>query len=244
MDTDILDIFNSETDHEPFKEVNESVKENETITPTNNNRNTNKNESLYSRKDYQPMEIDVSNYNRTGKSFTVYVPDGIEVPEEYANKLKNIVSSLTGNGYELRANCDSNNFVNELVKVSKNTKFYLPWGKFNEGKEGFVRPDYSSYRVALGLRKKFFELPDAVRAIIASNVQTVLGRKCKDPVNFVVVYSASGADTKTDYKDIKIDQEKNLFTIMHISNKGGILYFNIKNDDAINKLKEVIKNSS
>lgn len=234
MDNDILEMFQS--DHEPFKEANESV-------PETNNKSKGNNENLYSRKDYQPLEVDISNFTRTGKSFTVYVPDGVEIPGEVVSKLKNIVTSLTENGYTIRVNCDGKSIVNDLVKDVNNKENYLPWGRFNEHVEKFSRPDYASYRIALGLRKNFFQLPDAVRAIIASNVQTVYGKKCKDPVDFIVAYSESGADLTTDYKTIKIDVEKNLYSIMHIAKKGGILYFNIKNDDAIGKLKEVIKNS-
>ena len=196
---------------------------------------------LYKKTDWKPLDIDVDNLKSGTKTFLV---SGFnhkdDIPTEVVDTFVKVASSLFDKGYKLRYNGDNRDPL--LVKLAglenANVEAYLPWKKYNEDITNpiAIKGNEVSYRLATKLNKKFLELRDVVRAIISSQVMSVLGLDGITPVDFMLIYTPNGAEGlggNVEFKDLGF----NIPLYLKIAENANITVFNLKKDNALSRLK-------
>lgn len=262
MDTeDILDALDS--NETPFKEeyssnnsnsngYNSYSKNNNNYKNYNNNgykKNYNnfkpkpKQESLWDKTDFKPTLIDAIKLKSTANSYAVYdyvsKENSLAITDDVIKLFVSIAKSLKSRSYTFRHNNSADDKIaNEILKIEGIiTESYLPWGKFNSN---ITKPkrwsgSQEAYSIAMAYHAKFKELPPAIRAILASHVDALLGHECLDPVNFLLCWTECGSEKYSNKMDFK--KAGNLPFILKICEDANIPVFNLKNKEALNNLK-------
>jgi len=200
-----------------------------------------KKENYWDKQDIQPSTIDVSKFSKKGKSFVLYVHPENDIPEEAANNILALARGLMAKGYTFRhtGNKD-NNLQSKIVKLEDSVvKSYLPWKKFNTTVTDPILATPLGYRIAIGVHKAYMKLPPAVRAILARDVNAMLGVDATDPVDFIITWSDGGAEALSKNSDFK-KIGNNSFCLM-IASRANIPVVNVFNTNFIDKMKDLIK---
>lgn len=232
---DLLDLLDS--DEKPFKareENNNSVKKQNGV-------------NLWEKTDFKAIKIDVGSLRKTGRSFSVgYHIDKDHLPEEVEEKFLEIAKILGAKGYTFRHNGNvDDRLQNAILKIEDlKVESYLPWKKFNIDikKPVITSPSEKGYGIAFNSHKVFTKLPPAIRAILANQVHTLLGKECNDPVNLLIGYSSCGSEAIV--KDMDYKKSGNLTFFLKVCGDANIPVFNLKSDTAIKRLAEFIKTNS
>ena len=201
-------------------------------------------ESPWDSKNIKPKKVDISAFNKTGRSFAIYyngenncIPD-----KDMEDKLIKIATALVKKEFTFRHNHSENDSTINKVLAIPDIKIdsYLPWGSFNKNmiRPKMKRANWSGYSAAMGIRNKYLDLPPTVRAIIAAECNTILGEKITDPVDLILVYCKGGYESKG--KDVDYKKIGNLGTIFDIAKEAMIPVFNIEQEDVVDRLKEFI----
>lgn len=214
--------------------------------PAMNNYNSNKpKENLWDKKDIKPIELDVANFKKEKKTFMLCLHGREEISLEDRETIIKVVKIMFSKGYTLRSDGD---FKNEIIKsISKleNAKieYYLPFKKFSPEINKPIRfsPSIVAYGITVGKHKTFFNLPSAVRAIIANRIHLLLGADCKKPVDLVIGFNNQGDEVIT--KDTNFKGIGDLGFIINVANKSNIKVYNLKKEGTISKLSEVLKSN-
>jgi len=230
MDEDnLLDLMSS--DDKPFKSMSNDKKEG-------------KEENLYDSTDIKAVKVDPSEFKSTGKYFTIAHTIRESMPENYMEKILGIAKILFSKGYILRTTNDSNDEVLKNIRELevKKLELFLPW-KPKNAKEltgvTMFKPNKLGYGVAKNSHKIFDKLHPAFRANLSAKVHTLLGPDVNAPVKFVIGYNETGSEGFVKNMDFK--KEGDLTFYFKVCGDSNIPIFNIKNDDAIKRLSEVIK---
>lgn len=204
----------------------------------------NKEPNLWDKTDIKPREIKLEDLLKADKSYTIALPDNrIDPPEDIIKLFVKLVTGLSDKGYTLRFNILETLELSKQILSIPNLKYkaYLPWPKYNTKVTNIAikKPTELAYRVACYFVKNFNEKPAAIRCIESELINTMLGIECNTPVRFVLAYSECG--TEVLGKDIDYSKVKNLPSVMRIAKKYQIPFINIKNQDSITKLGNLIK---
>lgn len=195
-----------------------------------NNRDRN---PYWSNKNITPIEIKRENVKQDKKAFTLLLSGRDNtVPQEAKDKILKVVRALADKGLTLRLAPGSNDhFLNEVASLFPNKEIYLPWGGYNREVKSpeSLQPSELSYRVAINFHKRFLDLPDAVRTILANEANMILGKNCDNIVGFILGWSPGGDELIT--KDTDFKNLGNLSFSLRIAKAFSIPFLNIANKD-------------
>lgn len=217
--------------------------------PTQNTKQSNtkpKTESYWDKQDIQPIKLDSINFNKTGKTFTVYgTYDKTDVlPDTIVEKFVAIAKGLSKKGYTFRHyGSNTNNLQNKILEIDGiNVQSFLPFSKFNQNITNPVCkfPTPSAYGVMVGLHNNFYKCVPALRAILSSYANAALGKECNDPADLIILYNPSGLEILG--KDTDYTNSGNVPIFIKLCKAANIPYFNIGKEENIGKLVEFIKN--
>ena len=200
----------------------------------------NKKENYWEKTDIEAMGIDVTKFNRTGKSFVVYVHPENDLPAEAVANITKVVKALVSNGYTFRYTGSSKSMLhNQLCQLEgASVDYYLPWKGFNKTVANPSLPNPTGYKIAMGIHGKYMKLSPTVRAIIAKDVNAILGDEATDPVDFVVAWTTCGTEVigkGVDYKTLGP-----VSFVLDLSKKASIPVLNVGNNGFVDKFKELI----
>lgn len=257
MEDDLLmDLMDS--DEKPNLEKVEEEKPKQYNNYNNNNNNGNrsynnnnggfkkdgeKKKSLWDREDIKPVKVDLSNFKKTKKTFSVATHGQEAVPLEQYETIIKLAKVLFTKGYCFRYNGDKNNPLALAILNLENSKseIFLPWKSFNDefNKPVKAYPSEEAYGIALNNHIKFKEFKPATRAVFSSNIHVMLGAECKEPLDLLLVHNLDGSEVlaqKPDYKKLG-----NSAFFLKICNECNIPVYNIAKDDCVKRLAEFIK---
>lgn len=118
-------------------------------------------------------------------------------------------------------------------------EIYLPWKGFMGLKQDVYIPD-QAYEIASNNHPIWGRLGRPVRALMARNVQQVLGRNLDKPSEFVICWTPDGAYN---------DSMRSIYTggtglAISVASKYNIPVYNVMNDGLVKKLNDLIINES
>lgn len=206
-----------------------------------------KEDQLWNKSEFKPNKLEISKLNKTGKSFYIaYYSRGSELGEDVKDKFVKIAKHFISKGYKYRHNNNADDpIANEILRISEEQyESYLPWGGYNKNIKNptMKRATEIGYRTAAAYHSKYSTLPASVRAILASNANAVFGVECNNPVDFILVYNENGDECIPKVKE-KIDWKAlgNLSFIFRLISDVEIPVFNIKNNESVKRLIEIMK---
>lgn len=198
----------------------------------------------------EPHVIDVSKFNTSIKSYTILYNIKNTLPENVISKILAISKFLNSKDFIYRLSNDDKAILENKICGIENIKIeaYLPWKKYNLGvSETFetIYPSESSAKLLLAYNKSYAKLSNGLKNIVSSQYQSLLGKDLTTPVKFIIMYTECGLErrlTKED-KDAKYDYTSigNLVPLLNIANDANIPIFNLKKEDAMDRLKEYLK---
>jgi len=200
--------------------------------------------------DCKKRKINVNFFNKTGKSFTtcVYIaPRGTKVPDDVKTKFIELTKVLGAKGYTYRHTGDSkDDMQNAMLEVDDvKIESYIPWKKFNPDiiSPTVYKPMGAAYEIAANSHKGYTKLPPSVRTILGRDVHAMLGKDLNNPVDFLIAYTLDGAEALSGGKKLDYAVTGNLAFYMKIAEESNIPVFNLKNDDAIKRLSELLSST-
>lgn len=227
---EILDMLDS--NDEPFKKEDKS-------------KSNSKKENLWDKKDFTPLKLDSNDFlDNTPKSFFIYAYTGNSViPDDIKTKLEKIVKALAKKQWHYRCNASNKeSTLSDLLNIEGlQSNVYLPWKTYNDKitvKPTLTRVNEVGYRIASTYNKNFTNLPSAVRAIYGNLANCMFNVEGNDPVKLVLAYTSCGTEKinkNTDFKTIG-----NLSFIIRLCNEVDIPLINIKRDDAIERIVNIL----
>lgn len=217
----------------------------------NNNYNNNYNKdkpkiNMYEVDFITSKKIDTDTFEKSGRSFAVHVYEG---SEDIEKKILFVATKLVEEGFVFRHNGASDNKLQNKILEIDNIKVesYLPYPKFNENIKKATISNFFElpFKYAAELYgQRYNELKKGARAIYASQLQSLLGKECNNPVDFLLCYSPDGSERHPVYeKGKKIDYTKlgTLGFYLKVTDASGIATYNFKNDSSITSLIKLIK---
>lgn len=194
------------------------------------NNQTNK---YYNKLDVEPVKLSRENMITDSKSFMLALStNGDDLPEDAKSKIRKVMTYLASKGLTYRHNTGmKDEFSCSLLELFENKEGYLPWRSFNPGVHAPVvfHPTELAYRVLAEEHRFFSKLPDNIRAILASEVNVILGKDCQKPVKFILAYSPCGSERFTKGMNYKLLGAVNF--PMNLSKVYEIPFLNINNQD-------------
>lgn len=203
-----------------------------------------KKETLWDKTNITPVKVDVTAFNKTGKTFSIALPNATtKIPDSVLEKMKELAKVLSQRGFTYRHLGAHDDVVQNDILTAEGVKVesYRPWKKFNPNIEHPANPELTekSYGIAVNSHRAFATLPSPVRAILATNVQLLLGRDCNNPLDLLITYSDCGSEALGKGVDYKI--LKNLTFMYKVCEDSNIPVFNLKKDDAIQRIAAFTK---
>lgn len=205
-----------------------------------------KRESYWDKQDIKSLKIEPSMFKKNGKSFMVYgIYDKTDVlPDTIIEKFVAISRGLVKKDYTFRHyGSDKNSLQNKILEIEGiRTQSFLPFSRFNQNIQHPVCkfPTDKAYSIMVGLHNNFYRCVPALRAILSSFVNAMLGKDCDDPVDVVILYNPSGLEVLS--KDTDYTNSGNIPILIKMCKAANIPYFNIGKEENISKLVEFIKN--
>jgi len=231
------DLFNVlDDDKSAFEELTETPKESKPFSFKKKKIN------YWEETDIKQLDIDVSKFDTTKKSFVIYTHPDRDLGEEAKELIHGVAKALMAKGFTFRHTGGEDNELQNLILQEEGFKeTYLPWKKFNSKVEDPLvsKPSDDSFGIAVTYHKGYAKLPPAIRFIIARDVNALLGHDLTKPTTLVLGWSEDGLEAigkeKIDFK-----KSGNLSYIIRIATDSNIPVFNLKNKESLTKLKEFI----
>ena len=191
-------------------------------------------------------KIDTDSFEKEGKSFAVHLFDA---NEDIEKKILFVAGVLIEQGYVFRHNGNANDKLqNKILEIDNVVvESYLPYGKYNENikKSTIVNYYELPFNYAAQLYgQKYNDLKKGAKAIYASQVQTLLGKECTNPVDMLLCYSPDGSERPPVFeKGKKYDYSKlgTLNFYLRVTDVAGIATYNFNNSESISSLVKLIK---
>lgn len=226
-----------------------------------NNQGFNNNQSygnksrinMYDVETVNPLDFNNLEITKEGKTYAMYAFFGPNETKEKKDEItalfKAIARKLSDKGYVYRFNGSGDDVViNEVIEIEglKSTIF-LPFKKFNSelGDKAILVNGYEApFRYACELIGKnqdgvlkFNGYKKGARAVAASRVQSILGKKSNNPVDFMITYNPTGLEFFEKGKTLDFSQIGQLWFYVKLCTKLNIPMFNIQNKESLDNLK-------
>lgn len=150
--------------------------------------------------------------------------------------MEKIAKRLSKLGFILRSGgADGADSAFEKTAILK--EIYLPWENFRGNKSIYTEPKYQAYSIAKEIHPAWNRLNSTAQKLMARNSHQILGIDLKTPCHFVVCWTPDGCETK-ETRAIKTGGTGQAIELANINN---IPVFNLKNDDAMDRLADCVK---
>lgn len=204
-------------------------------------------ERLWDKTDFDPKPINPEVFKKEGKSFAIsYYGDERTISDDVVNTFVKVATGLSSKGYTFRHNGGATDKLqNEILAISNiKVESYLPWGKFNEKvfKPILKYPTKLGYEHMFGYHKAAPKLPAVIRARLASQIHSLLGKDCINPCDLLLCYNELGDEyikKDTDFKKLG-----NLSFYFKVCKASNIPVYNLKKEDAIKRIIELINSKN
>lgn len=170
-------------------------------------------------------------------SYKAYVGIGNpDTPYTVQNQISGLASKLEDLGFTLRSDGGQGGSEAFLRSVKELKEIIIPWKKFNGQESKFCKNKPEAVDIVRKFAPSFDTLKESVQAIIASKAHLVLGPDLLQPAKFLVCWSSDGIEdgkkrtAKTGY----------VGTPLSIAGAYDIPIFNLKNPDALDRLKQFL----
>lgn len=236
MEDDLLGLLDSKED--AFVKKEEPVVQNTGVSSVGADGKIN----LWEDTNIPKVPFNTAHLHNVDKSFAIFLHTGEGgLPPEIEEKFIELSKVLLGKGFIYRYGGDSNNdLYGKILNIEGGLiDTYLPWKKFNTTVTAKLsKPTEQAYKHAMHYHLGFAKMKPTVRAMLAKDVHVLVGEDCKRPVRFMICYTPDGCETKE-----KINYKTTGFASFPITVAcaANIPVFNLKNDDAVNRLVEYIK---
>lgn len=202
--------------------------------------------NLWDKTDFDPLKIDSDTFKKTGKTFTVaFSKQGKDIDEATLGSFLKVAKVLASRGYTFRYNGSSEDKLQNSILALDGmvSEIYLPWKNINKNISSptLAYPTETAYRMAAALHKSFAKLPASVRAILASDIHSMLGKECNSPVDLLLAHSPCGSEKFVKEQDFK--KLGYLSFYLSITKATAVPVFNLQKEDAINRIVEFLKSS-
>lgn len=236
------ELFAELNSNEPaFKEdmLQSPVKQNKPFLKKGNK------EDLWNKTDWKGKKLSVEDFKKSGKAFTIaYYGDERKVSDELVLKFTKVSKYLSEHGFVFRHyGAHDSKIQNDILAIDYiKSQSYIPWPKYNPK---ILKPvlkfnTKESYEAACAYHAKFNQIPAGIRSKLASQISAMFTEKLNDPVDLILIYTENGDEVitkETDYKELG-----NTSFFIRVANNTNILVFNLKKEDAINRIVEYVKN--
>ncbi|WP_018079137.1 DUF4326 domain-containing protein [Thiobacillus denitrificans] len=117
-------------------------------------------------------------------------------PADQLQRMTRAAARLAAMGYTLRSGAAPG--ADSAFEAGAGTakEIYLPWRAFNGSVSSFVEPARDAYEVAACVHPAWEKLSPAARKLMARNSHQILGADLKAPADFVVCFTADGAESE------------------------------------------------
>lgn len=191
-------------------------------------------------------DMDTSKMGSLGPSFVVSAFPRIDLPDNVIEQLVKVAAYLIKNGYTFRHTGSADNKLqNEILKIPGVTvETFLPWRGYNKDIKTpeMVKPTPKGYRITAGLSRAFTKLPNAVRAIIARDLHSVIGAKCNDKTSLVLCHTTDGSEAW--FKGIDYKVMGDVMWYIEVATKANVPIINLGKDGSIARIKELVESSA
>lgn len=161
-----------------------------------------------------------------------------ETPVEILVKMSNLARYLTEQGYTLRSGGAPGADTAFEQGAGWRKQIYLPWKKFNDHDSPLWRPSDEAMDLASQHHPLWDKLPESVRKLMARNAHQILGKHLKEPVSFVVCWTPDGCEKG----ETRTNKTGGTGLAIAIASHFGIPVYNLKNPDALARLKVHLEN--
>lgn len=158
-----------------------------------------------------------------------------KTPEAVLKQMWHIARRLAARGFVLRtggADGADTAFWEGRKAERGQAELWLPWAGFNGHQGSFFTPRKEHFDRASRLHPAWERLDQGPRALHARNVGQVLGASLDVPVNFVIAWTPDSAETAGDCSR----ETGGTGTAIRLASELGIPVYNLKNQDAMDRL--------
>ena len=147
------------------------------------------------KSQFKPKAKKVPGLPELYKPFALFANSSI--PLEIKELAIKIAELLELHGCTLRTDTTSEIDAIFQEKITRK-EIYLPWKAFKD----LDSPNYFSTDISKEVAKKYFakfdDMKDTVKAFLSRNTRTVLGQELKNNISFMIVWTADGAESKSE----------------------------------------------
>lgn len=164
-----------------------------------------------------------------------------KTPQHVLLVMFSIAQSLAAKGYTLRSGAAQgadSAFEAGAVNGKGGREIWLPWAGFNGRKDSLLLPRPHHYEMAETIHPAWPYLKPGPQALHARNTGQILGEDLTTPVAFVICYTEDGAQTAREVTK----STGGTGTAIKLASVMDIPVVNLKRDDCIARLKELIVN--
>lgn len=163
-----------------------------------------------------------------------------QTPPEIIEQMKDIAGLCLAMGYTLNSGgADGADSAFEEVYDLHNgpMNIFLPWPGFNNNKSKYTRPKPEAYTIGATVHPAWeYMKKDSVKALIARNMHQILGWSLNDPVEFVICWTADGAETAERYSI----RTGGTGSAISLASRHNIPVFNLRNDNRFEEFCDFI----
>lgn len=176
------------------------------------------------------MELDLT-YSGIGSRST---------PPSVLNQMRTLAAMLARLGYKLRSGAadGADMACEEGCDLAAGTKsIWLPWPGFQnrlpKPEESTFLPTPEAFAMAAQLHPRWAMLTRGPRALHARNCHQLLGHSLDEPSDFVLCWTADGAQSASDVNS----KTGGTGTAIRLASQSGVSVFNLARDDAEDRLQ-------
>ena len=186
------------------------------------------------KKQFKPKAKKVPGLPELYKPFALFANNPI--PPDIKERAAKVAEILESHGCTLRT--DTTTEFDDIFQSKITRKeIYLPWKGFKDLESSFYFSTDVSKEVAKKYFTKFDEMKDTVKAFLSRNTRMVLGQEIKSNVSFMIVWTADGAESKSE-KTVKTGLSSHP---MSIAFDIKVPVFNLQRPDVVERLSKYLE---
>lgn len=202
--------------------------------------------NLWKDTTIKPVPLDTIEMEQGVKAFSfIYNEKEGELPDNIVEKVQKVIKTLSTRDYTFRAWFNGSSATGDkIVSVETEKPLDIEWYLVTRNWNANVSKPTSNvdtelaYQIAKGMHKAYDKIPDFIRALCARDIELILGKSCKKPIKFLLVYSPCGTESIT--KDTDFKKLGQLVFDIRVCKDLNIPVFNLQKDDALPRLLEFL----
>lgn len=154
-------------------------------------------------------------------------------PEETKSVFEKLAHYLVSRGFTVRTSGGKDGEEAFQKGAGEKVEVHIPWKGFDNQTSQFCKTKDEAKEVVRQFSPSFESLSKGVQTIIASKAHVVLGKELTSPIQFLVVWSLDGAETRKECTS----KTGFVSTPIKIAESLKIPVFNLKRQDALERIK-------